>query len=50
MSVISNTKLRRNYPNAGTDTFTDKAFPLQAWTGRWGSRRMRLQNFQTIGT
>ena len=22
-----------------------KAFPLQAWTGIWGSRRLRLQNF-----
>ena len=22
-----------------------KAFPLQAWTGPWGSRKLRLQNF-----
>jgi hypothetical protein len=22
-----------------------KAFLLQAWTGPWGSRRLRLQNF-----
>ena len=22
-----------------------KAFPLQAWTGLWGSRRLRLQDF-----
>jgi hypothetical protein len=22
-----------------------KAFPLQGWTGRWGFRRLRLQNF-----
>jgi hypothetical protein len=22
-----------------------KAFPLQAWTGPWRSRRLRLQNF-----
>jgi hypothetical protein len=22
-----------------------KAFPLQAWTDPWGSRRLRLQNF-----
>jgi hypothetical protein len=22
-----------------------KAFPPQAWTGPWGSRRLRLQNF-----
>jgi hypothetical protein len=27
-----------------------KAFPIQAWTGPWGSRRLRLQNFYTIGT
>jgi hypothetical protein len=36
------------------DTFANKviklkAFPLQAWTNPWGSRRLRLQNFQTIG-
>jgi hypothetical protein len=23
----------------------DKLFSLQAWTGPWGSRRLRLQNF-----
>ena len=23
----------------------DKAFPLQAWTGPWGSQRLRLQEF-----
>jgi hypothetical protein len=22
-----------------------KTFPLQAWTGHWGSRRLSLQNF-----
>ena len=27
-----------------------KAFPLQTWTGLWDSRRLRLQNFSTIGT
>jgi hypothetical protein len=27
-----------------------KAFPLQAWTGPEGSRRMRLPDFKTIGT
>jgi hypothetical protein len=27
-----------------------KAFPLQNWTGPCGSRRLRLQNFWTIGT
>jgi len=26
-----------------------KAIPLQAWTGPEGSRRLRLQNFKTIG-
>jgi hypothetical protein len=28
----------------------EKAIPLQAWTGPWGSRRLRLQDFKTIGT
>jgi len=27
-----------------------KAIPLQTWTGREGSRRMRLPDFKTIGT
>jgi hypothetical protein len=27
-----------------------QAFPLQAWTGLPGSRRLRLQNFSTIST
>ena len=27
-----------------------KAIPLQAWTGPEGSRRLRLQDFKTIGT
>ena len=27
-----------------------KAIPLQAWTGREGSRRFRLPDFKTIGT
>ena len=26
-----------------------KAFPLEAWTGPWDSRRLRLQNFWTVG-
>jgi len=26
-----------------------KAIPLQAWTGREGSRRLRLQDFKTVG-
>jgi len=28
----------------------DTAFPLQAWTGAEGSRRLRLPDFKTIGT
>jgi hypothetical protein len=27
-----------------------KAIPLQAWTGPWDSRRLRLPDFETIGT
>jgi len=27
-----------------------KAIPLQAWTGPEGSRRLRLPDFNTIGT
>jgi len=27
-----------------------KAMPLQAWTGPEGSRRLRLPDFETIGT
>ena len=27
-----------------------KAIPLRAWTGREGSRRLRLQDFKTVGT
>jgi hypothetical protein len=27
-----------------------KGFPLQAWGGPWGSRRLRLRIFSTIGT
>jgi hypothetical protein len=27
-----------------------KAIPLQAWTGREGSRRLRLPDFKTIST
>ena len=27
-----------------------EAIPLQAWTGREGSRRLRLSDFMTIGT
>jgi hypothetical protein len=28
----------------------DNAAPLQAWTGPEGARRLRLPDFQTIGT
>jgi hypothetical protein len=27
------------------DKVKGKAFPLQAWSGPWGSKRLRLQNF-----
>ena len=27
-----------------------KVIPLQAWTGREGSRRLRLPDFKTVGT
>jgi hypothetical protein len=27
-----------------------KAIPLQAWTGPWGCRRLKLPDFKTIGT
>ena len=27
-----------------------KAFPLEAWTGPEGSRRLRLADFKTVGT
>jgi len=27
-----------------------KTIPLEAWTGPWGSRRLRLPDFKTIGT
>jgi hypothetical protein len=27
-----------------------KSVPLQAWTGPEGSRRLRLQDFKTLGT
>jgi len=29
---------------------TDKAIPLQTWTGQEGSRRLGLPDFKTIGT
>jgi len=28
---------------------TDKAIPVQAWTGPEGSRKLRLPDFKTIG-
>jgi homogentisate 1,2-dioxygenase len=31
-------------------TITDNATPIQAWTGPYDSRRLRLPDFQTIGT
>jgi len=39
---------------ASTDPWTSpgkgKAIPLQAWTDPEGSRRLRFQDFKTIGT
>jgi len=32
------------------DSKKGKAIPLQAWTGRKGSRRLSLPDFKTIGT
>jgi hypothetical protein len=31
-------------------TVKGNALPLQDWTDPWGSRRLRLLNFYTIGT
>jgi hypothetical protein len=33
-----------------TATVKGRAFPLQAWAGPWGSRRLRLLIFLTFGT
>jgi len=47
---------KRNYQKKKKNTFTTKgkrkgkAIPLQAWTGPEGSRRLRLQDFKTVGT
>jgi len=32
------------------NTIFGKAIPLQSWTGPDGSRRLRLPDFETIGT
>jgi len=37
----------RHIPNA---KIKGKAIPLQAWTGREASRRLRFPDFKTIGT
>jgi hypothetical protein len=44
---ISLTKHSPMYFNWNTSVIKGKgkAVPLQAWTGPWGSRRLRLQNF-----
>jgi len=42
--IISVTSLSR------LNTGQDKAIPLQAWTGPEGSRRLRLPDFNTVGT
>jgi hypothetical protein len=33
----------------GENRSKGKAIPLKAWTGLGGSRRLRLQDFQTVG-
>jgi hypothetical protein len=35
---------------ASSNDFKGKAIPLQTWTGREGSRRLRLPDFKIIGT
>jgi hypothetical protein len=37
-------------PHAWPVSGKGKGFPLQAWTGPWSSRSLRLPNSQTIGT
>jgi len=36
--------------NTGDGKGIGKAIPVQAWTGREGSRRLRLPDFKTVGT
>ena len=48
-----NRKMGSMWTNGGKNTVSrnkGKAVPLQAWTGREGSRRLRLPDFKTIGT
>ena len=37
-------------PEEWKETVIVKAIPLQAWTGPLGSRRLRLPDFETVGT
>jgi hypothetical protein len=38
-------------PKHVTDTsLKDKAVPLHAWTGPEGSRRLKIPDFETVGT
>jgi hypothetical protein len=45
MDKISWTNRVRNEQVLHRVKVKGKAFPLQTWTGPWGSRRLRLQNF-----
>jgi hypothetical protein len=44
MEVKSDTGMDRNI-STNYVKGKGKAFPLQAWTGPWGSRMLRVQNF-----
>jgi hypothetical protein len=44
------TSERRKRSAEDTAGIQGKALPLQVWTGREGSRRLRLPYFKTIGT
>jgi hypothetical protein len=52
MNKSSYTGIKDPYQYTGTTVFKHKgkAIPLQAWTGRESSRRLRLPEFKTIGT
>ena len=53
ISLVLNPVLRGKSPTVSCPYHgksKGKAFPLQAWTGPEGSRRLRLPDFKTIGT
>jgi hypothetical protein len=49
-SVMCVTKTRQNNLTVAWTICNGKVFPLQAWTGPWGSGRLRLRIFSTFGT